>query len=102
MIRIKVNLHSEIPNNFTGIAEWSDGTRQWFKKGKRHREDGPAVEWSNGDKHWFLRYVEYRPINLNNYIILDYYQGPNNLMWYKLLDKDGMFDYPDIPGLITK
>ena len=26
----------------------------WFKDGKEHREDGPAVEGSNGYKKWFV------------------------------------------------
>ena len=27
-------------------------TREWYREGKRHREDGPAVEWS-GAKMWY-------------------------------------------------
>ena len=29
------------------------GNKFWFKNGKRHREDGPAVEYANGDKYWY-------------------------------------------------
>jgi hypothetical protein len=27
-------------------------------KGKKHREDGPAIEWSNGDKEWFISGIQ--------------------------------------------
>ena len=30
-----------------------DGTREWFRNGLWHRDDGPAVEWPNGTKVWF-------------------------------------------------
>lgn len=26
----------------------------YYKDGKKHREDGPAVEFLNGDEHWYL------------------------------------------------
>jgi len=29
------------------------GTKHWYKEGKLHREDGPAVEYANGEKHWY-------------------------------------------------
>lgn len=29
------------------------GTQRWFKNGKRHREDGPAVINNNNDKYWY-------------------------------------------------
>jgi len=31
-----------------------DGNTHWFLKGKRHREDGPAVIGANGSKVWCL------------------------------------------------
>ena len=65
-----------IPDNFTGIIknqygeklwykdgklhrddgpamEYAHGRKDWYKEGKRHRENGPAFEGFNGDKHWF-------------------------------------------------
>jgi antitoxin component YwqK of YwqJK toxin-antitoxin module len=36
------------------VKIYSNGTKEWFLNGKRHREDGPAVEWSDGSKHWYL------------------------------------------------
>jgi hypothetical protein len=102
MKTIKVKSGSEIPNNFTGIVEWLSGTKHWYKEGKCHREVGPAVEFLDGTKYWYLEGKQFLRINLNNYVILDYYQGNYNLTWYRLLDKDEVIEYPDIPGLIIK
>jgi hypothetical protein len=30
-----------------------DGTREWHRDGKRHRDGGPAIEWFDGTKVWF-------------------------------------------------
>jgi hypothetical protein len=43
----------KIPDNFTGIAEYSSGSKEWYQNGKRHREDGPAIEYFNGTKCWY-------------------------------------------------
>ena len=29
------------------------GSKYWYKNGKLHRLDGPAVEYINGDKIWY-------------------------------------------------
>ena len=34
-------------------VEFADGDKEWYRDGKRHREDGPAVESANGDKLWY-------------------------------------------------
>ena len=31
----------------------TNGDREWYQNGKRHREDGPAVEDAGGDKVWY-------------------------------------------------
>ena len=33
--------------------EWPDGTKHWYRDDKLHREDGPAVEWADGAKEWY-------------------------------------------------
>ena len=33
---------------------YADGTKHWYKNGKYHREDGPALEYANGDKEYWL------------------------------------------------
>jgi hypothetical protein len=35
-------------------VEWADGDKVWYKNGQLHREDGPAVEDPNGVKEWWL------------------------------------------------
>ena len=42
------------PENFTGMAEYVDGGKDWWLNGELHREDGPAVERTNGYKEWWL------------------------------------------------
>jgi hypothetical protein len=77
MKTIKIRDLSELPTDFTGIAEltkgakaWyrngklhheygpayerADGTKEWLLNGQWHRVDGPAIEWSDGSKQWFL------------------------------------------------
>jgi type I restriction enzyme M protein len=44
MKTIRVNSVIEIPKDYTGIVEYSYGTKYWYKEGKLHREDGPAIE----------------------------------------------------------
>jgi len=34
--------------------EWASGTKYWYLNGQLHREDGPAIEYANGDKIWYL------------------------------------------------
>jgi hypothetical protein len=53
MKTIKIRDLSELPTDFTGIAEYPDGTKDWHLNGKRHRVDGPAVECANGTKEWY-------------------------------------------------
>jgi hypothetical protein len=35
------------------IKEYN-GTKEWHRNGKLHREDGPAVEFADGAKSWWL------------------------------------------------
>jgi hypothetical protein len=45
----KVNI---IPDDYTGIATTSCGSKFWYQDGKLHRLDGPTCEWYNGTKIW--------------------------------------------------
>jgi hypothetical protein len=54
LLTIKVECLDELPDNFTGIVELSDFVRRWHKKGRLHREDGPAIERADGSKSWWL------------------------------------------------
>ena len=60
METIKVKNYGEIPNGFTGIAEWADGEKQWYLNGKHHRVDGPAWEYADGTKKWLLNGKRHR------------------------------------------
>ncbi len=102
MKTIKVNSWKEVPRNYIGIVEYPSGSKIWYKEGDYHREDGPAVEFLSGYKEWYLEDKEYSQIVLKDQIILDEYEGKYGLIWYKLLGKNKIFEYPDIPGLITK
>lgn len=53
MKEIKVKRFEEVPENYTGIAIYPDGTKRWYKNGKRHREDGPAVVFVDGTEYWY-------------------------------------------------
>jgi CheY-like chemotaxis protein len=31
-----------------------DGSKEWFRDGKHHREDGPAIEGADGSRRWYF------------------------------------------------
>src|ERR1035437_1361573 len=35
------------------VAAFADGGQEWYKRGKLHREGGPAVVRANGDEAWY-------------------------------------------------
>ena len=83
MKTVRINSWTELPNGFTGIAEFPNGSKHWHKKGKCHREDGPAKEWTypfKGFDKWYLEDKSYPPISLKDYIVLDYYKGEYGIM----------------------
>ena len=49
--------------------EWRDGTKQWFKEGRRHREDGPAIEDQSayGAGSYAAWYIEGKSYNKEDY-----------------------------------
>jgi len=151
MITIKLNSSDELPINYTGIVEQKNGTKvsyfkegklhrengpaveesgeykSWYKEGKLHREDGPAVEHSNGDEFWYKEgkrhrvdgpaveletglqrwYVDghlYAPTILwfliqDSSIFLKKEKGKYGLEWLKILTKDGIEEFPIMPGM---
>jgi hypothetical protein len=44
-----------------GLVIDSDGIKHWYKDGKYHREDGPAIEDRNGNE-WWLKNGSYHRI----------------------------------------
>ena len=35
-------------------VERANGDKFWYRHGKLHRKDGPAIEYANGDKFWYI------------------------------------------------
>jgi hypothetical protein len=106
MKTIKVRYNSEIPKRFTGIVEYTSGTKVWRLKGKYHREDGPAIEWADGTKSWHLNdkfIYELKPIG--DYILIE--DGlPSEMEWLgeqvtqrKVLTEKGFMYIPNLPGV---
>jgi len=60
METIKLKNYSEIPKGFTGIVEYPNSSKLWYRNGKQHREDGPAREWASGSKEWWLNNERHR------------------------------------------
>ncbi len=54
MKTIKIRSWNDIPKNYTGKIEWSDGDVWWYEDGKSHKENGPAVEYNDGSKAWYI------------------------------------------------
>lgn len=77
METIKVRYTTEIPKNFTGFAEFLSGTKCWYKEGRFHRIDGPAVEHVNGTISWFVEGKLHR----ENNPAMEYADGSK--YWYK-------------------
>ncbi len=59
METIDVISNNDIPEDFTGMAIYSDGTKVWLKDGEKHRENGPAVELVSGKNYWYLNGYQY-------------------------------------------
>jgi len=44
------------------------GSEFWFKDGKPHREDGPAIEWTDGSKFWYVNGNELTEEEFNQWL----------------------------------
>jgi len=49
-----------VPDNFTGIAIYFNGSKHWYLNGAPHRLDGPAIEYINGSKLWYINSKRHR------------------------------------------
>jgi len=126
MKTIKINYGESIPTNFTGIAEYPDGNKYWYKEGKLHSEDGPAiiypdgrkywykegelhrldgpaVEYPNGYKEWWIENREYAIYYLNllykEKIYIEKQKGQYGLEWLRFLTENGIEEFPVISGM---
>lgn len=100
-----------IPENYTGIVYYtSTRSKYWYKEGRAHRIDGPAVEcpaveYGNGERYWWVDGVYYFGnilcSTINSSIFLGIEKGKYDLRWIKFLTEDGVEEYPIIPGMET-
>ena len=106
MKTIKVESYGEIPRRFTGIAEYANGSKEWYLDGKYHRVDGPAIEYANGSKHWYLNNLWIFTLKpLGDYIVIE--DGlPSTTEWLdkpvptlKVLTAEGIKYIPNLPGI---
>jgi hypothetical protein len=126
MKTIKVNDICLIPDNFTGILdflegtkiwykegklhrlngpakEFPDGYKEWYKEGKKHRLDGPAIEYPNGLKEWWIEDKFYLPKKLSELFKFSFCfgkeKGKYNLEWLKFLTEKGIEEFPIMPEM---
>lgn len=104
MKTLKIKELKDIPKNFTGIVEWDNGDKIWYKEGKRHKTDGPAVESLNGYKEWWIDGKIFESTRLNFLIekslFLGTEKGKYNLPWLRFLTEDeGIKEFPIIPSM---
>lgn len=50
----------EKPHYINGLMVFGDGSKEWWKNGKLHRTDGPAIEWKDYGKEWHVNGVLHR------------------------------------------
>ena len=100
---LKIQYLDDIPKNHTGIIEYPNGDKAWYKDGLYHRIDGPACEYSSGYKSW---YIEGQLLSLNilrslteTSIFLGKEKGKYGLGWLKFLTEKGIMEFPIIPGM---
>ena len=105
--KIKATSLKEIPQDYTGIVEWSSRETIWYKKCKTHREDGPAYTRSNDSfKQWWLDgeliwHSNRTPLDLTNKIVLSKTKHPlyPTIQVWKILEKDKVWEQIVIPGM---
>jgi hypothetical protein len=104
MKTIKIDYDDPIPDNFTGIAEYPEGEKEWYKEGNIHRENGPAFEVSGREtKIWYLENKLYSPGRLSKLIESSLYlgkeKGKYNIEWLRFLTEKETEEFPIISGM---
>ena len=51
---LKLGPFVSVPENYTGIVEYSSGNIHYFLNREFHREDGPAIIYKNGALRYYL------------------------------------------------
>jgi len=105
MKTLKLAYGKEIPKNYTGIIEWEYGSKEWYKNGIWHREDGPAYIRKDGYKEWWLDgkgiWDSTCKLDLTNQIILSKVRHPlyPTVQIWKILGKNGLYEQFIVPGM---
>jgi len=60
METIKLNYSLELPENYTGIVEYSNGTISYYLNGELHRENGAAIIRNDGSEEYCLNDKRHR------------------------------------------
>ena len=123
---LKLKAGVAVSGNYTGIVEYEIGTKIWYKEGKYHRTDGPAIELADGTKYWFKEGKFHRTdgpaiVGINGYkewfvngdlvgysvlnflvfnsLYIGKEKGIYDLYWLKFLTEGGIKEFPLIPGM---
>ena len=76
----------------------NDGTKYWYRNGILHRENGPAIEWANGTKEWYQNGLFHREGGPAIIIYNREITGLSYMAWYKY----GTPHREDGPAIIYK
>ena len=80
-----------IPDMITAPV-MGNGNKYWYKDGKLHREDGPAVIFKNGDQQWYkegrLHREDGPAVGPNYYLIHGRCKTQKVLEWAEQCDID--------------
>src|ERR1700691_131013 len=82
MKTIKLDSYNDIPENYTGIIEYPNGSIYYYLNGIIHREDGPAIIFSHGRLDYYLNGKWHRedgPAVIWSKGIIDYYLNDKNI-----------------------
>ena len=67
-------------------VELTDGYKGWYKDNQYHREDGPAIEWPSGVKSWWFNGTQLSTGNRGFWMLwdrlTDKQRGNPNLLRY--------------------
>lgn len=95
----------KIPDNFTGIAINENQSEFYYKEGKLHREDGPAIVLIDGHKEWWVDGEVYAWLcvftMIKDGIYIKTEKGSYNLCWLTFLTEEGFEKFPLVPGMET-
>ena len=105
MNMIKLKILGGLPEEYTGLVEWEDGDKGWYKNGNLHKEEGPARIHKDGYKSWWLDgnciWSSYNKLYLTNQIILSKIKRPEypTVQAWKILGPNGLREQIIIPGM---